>query len=115
MKKIVASILLLGLLTGCEIPALLEDVNPETNSTVESIYLIVPDDYATIHEAFNDAEDGDIIIIKGGMCPEYKHPHISDHSILEFLSDFSYYFDRYFIIKNEGQNEEYTNQVVKND
>jgi len=105
MKKIVAFILLLGLLTGCEIPVLLEDVNPETNYTVKSTCLIVPDDYATIQEAFYDAEDGDIIIIKEGISPECKHPHISDYSKLKFLSRIRYYFNRFFKIKNEDQNE----------
>ncbi len=105
MKKIVAFILLLGLLTGCEMPVLLEDVNPETNSTVKITSLIISHDYTTIQEAVNAVEDGDIIIIKKGIYPECKHPHISDHSKLEFLSKLRYYFIRCFIIKNEDQNE----------
>ena len=101
MKKIVAFILLLGLLTGCEIPVLLEDVNPETNSTVKSTSLIISHDYTTIQEAVNAVEDGDIIIIKEGISPECKHPHISDHSKLKFLSKIRHYFNRFFKIKNE--------------
>ena len=105
MKKIVVSILLLGLLTGCEMPALPEDVNPKTNSTVKSTSLIVAYDYATIQEVVNAVEDGDIIIIKEGIYPECKHPHISDHSKLEFLSKIRYYFIRFFISKNEDQSK----------
>ena len=115
MKKIVVLILLLGLLTGCEIPVLLEDVNPETNSSLKGTSLIIPDDYTTIQEAVNTVEDGDIIIINEGIYPACKLPPFPGHSKSEVLSKFSDYFKRCFIIRKGGQNEKYINNVVKMD
>lgn len=105
MKKIIVLILLLGFLTRCEMPVLLEDVNPETNSAFKSTSLIIPGDYATIQEVVNAAEDGNIIIIKEVNYPECKLPDFSDNSKLELLTKFRYYFNRYFINKDGSQNE----------
>lgn len=50
---------------------LLKDATPDAEPTLKSTStdLIVPDDYPTIQEAVNAAEDGDTIIIREGIYP----------------------------------------------
>ena len=115
MKNIIVLFLSLGLLAGCRIHVLPEDINPETNSTMKSTFLIIPDDYTTIQEAVNVVEDDNIIIIKEGMYPVCELLPFFGLSKTEFLSRLNYYYNRYFIIKNEDQNKEYANVVVKDD
>ena len=115
MKKFIVLFLSLGLLTGCELSFLPEDVNPETNSTLKSTFLIIPDDYATINESVNTVEEEDIIINKEGIYPVCELLHFFGHTKTEFLSKLNFYFNRYFKIKNEDQNKEYANVVLKDD
>ena len=115
MKKVIVLFLSLGFLAGCELSVLPEDVNPETNPTLKSTFLIIPDDYATIQEADIVVEDVDIIIIKKDMYPVCELLPFFGHTKTEFLSKLNYYFNRYFKIKNEDQNKEYANVIVKDD
>lgn len=72
MRKIIGFILLLGLIFACEKSVLLEEVSSNAEPTFKSAPtdIIVPDDFTTIQEAVNAAEDGTTIIIKEGVYPE---------------------------------------------
>ena len=83
MKKVIAISLLLGLFIGCEKSSLLEDTIHDAEPALQSSLtllstptdLIVPDDYLTIQEAVDAAEDGATITIKEGIYPELVSIH----------------------------------------
>jgi len=75
MKKIIAFIVCVVLLIGCQKSILPEDAKSLSDPALKgaSVELVVPDDYATIQLAVNAAADGETILIKPGVYKELVH------------------------------------------
>lgn len=75
MKKIIVFTLAIGILIGCEKSILLENPTQETATALKSTSLTVPDDFPTIQEAVDAADDGCTITINEGTYEELISIH----------------------------------------